>query len=271
MTRILVTGGTGVLGRAVVERLTGADTEVLILSRRADPARPAGVRAVRGDLATGDGLADAVRDVDTIVHCASNAGMGDAHADVASTRRLLDAARAGRAPHIVYISIVGVHRVPYGYYQAKLAAERLIEDSGLPWTILRASQFHDLVYLMVALLCRSPVVPAPTGLRADPVDTREVADRLADLARGAPAGRVPDLAGPRVLTVREAIGVYLGATGRRRLVVPIALPGRTVAAFRAGGNLLESGERGERTFEQYVRERVTADGGTRLPYALRRR
>ncbi|HEY3682805.1 MAG TPA: NAD(P)H-binding protein [Streptosporangiaceae bacterium] len=273
MKRVLVTGGTGVLGREVVTRLAGAD--VRVLSRKENPRVPDGVTAVRGDLGTGDGLAAAVAKADVIVHAASNAGFGDAFADVASTGKLLDAARAaGGAPHLVYVSIVGVDRARYGYYRAKHAAERLVEESGLPWTVLRATQFHDLAYTIVALLARSPVVPVPVGFRADPVDVRDAADRVAALALAGPAGRAPDLGGPRTLTLRELARIYLDATGRRRLLLDVPVPGKAAADMRAGMNLLRPAhvpsERGERTFEDYVRDRVAADGGRSLPYSLKR-
>lgn len=274
MTEVLVTGGTGVLGREVVSRLRDAGAAVRVLSRRAAPAVPDGVTAVRGDLTTGDGLAGAVAGTNVIVHCASNAGFGDVAADVASTRRLVDATGRAGDTHLVYVSIVGVDRARYGYYRAKRAAERVVQGAGMPWTVLRATQFHDLAYMMVALLARSPVVPMPAGFRADPVDARDVADRLSALALGEPAGRVPDLGGPRTMTLREAAEIYLNASGRRRLVLDAPLPGKFAADFRAGVNLLSPGEtateRADRTFEDYVRDRVAADGGRTLPYSLRR-
>lgn len=272
MTEVLVTGGTGVVGRETVARLVGAGASVRVLSRKEAPPVPAGVAAVRGDLTSGDGVADAVRGVDVIVHCASNAGIGDSHADEATTRRLLDAAGAAGAPHVVYVSIVGVDRARYGYYRAKLAVEKMIAASGLPWTVLRATQFHDLAYMAVATLARSPVVPIPVGFRADLVEARAVGARLADLALGEPAGRAPDVGGPRTLTLREAARIYVDAAGLRRYLLDIPFPGRTAADFRAGVNLLSPGdtpsERIGGTFEEYVRNRVASGAG--LPYSLRR-
>src|SRR5689334_16740998 len=129
MDPVLVTGGTAQLGRAVVDLLGATGRPVRVLSRSAAEGR------VRGDLATGAGLAEATAGVGAIVHCASNPR--DARAvDVDGTRRLLDAAHAQGRPHVVYVSIVGVDRIPVPYYAAKLAAERIVAESGLPWTIL---------------------------------------------------------------------------------------------------------------------------------------
>src|ERR1700683_294943 len=222
---ILVTGGTGTLGQQVVSRLREAGREVRVLTRRSRSG-PDGVEFVTGDLATGEGLATAVRGAATIVHCASQQ-KGDAEA----ARNLVGAVSNENGneespPHLVYISIVGVDRFPRGYFKAKLAAENVITGSGLPWTTLRATQFYDLILKGARQLGKLPVVPVPTGFVTQPVDSGEVADRLAELALGEPSGRVPDMAGPQVLAFAEVIRTYLRATGRRpRPLVSGWIPG----------------------------------------------
>ena len=265
MARALVTGGTGVLGRVVVARLAERGAEVRVLSRRPGPGR------LHGDLVSGEGLAAAVGGVDTIVHCASNGDPRRFGDDVQATRNLLDAAAAAGRPHLVYISIVGIDRLPFGYYRAKLAAEELIERSGLPWTILRTTQFHDLVLQVVATLAKPPVTVLPQGFRFQPVDVRDVADRLADLAPEPAAGRVPDLGGPQVGDLEDFLRAYLGAIGRRRRAVRVPLPGRLAAGFRAGANLVRDGDRGTRPFADFLAERVRPDGTVDLSYGRRSR
>jgi uncharacterized protein YbjT (DUF2867 family) len=225
---ILVTGGTGTLGQQVVSRLREAGREVRVLSRRSRSG-PDGVQFKTGDLATGEGLSAAVHGTGTIVHCASQQ-KGDAEA----ARNLVRAASNEKAPpHLVYISIVGVDRFPHGYFKAKLAAEDVITTSGLPWTTLRATQFYDLILKGARQLGKLPVIPVPSGFATQPVDSGEVADRLAELALGEPSGRVPDMAGPQVLGFAEVIRAYLRATGRRsRPLVPVWIPG--IGAIRAG-------------------------------------
>jgi uncharacterized protein YbjT (DUF2867 family) len=256
MTKVLVTGGTGALGRQVVPLLAQHGAEVCILSRR--PRQVDGVETIQGNMITGAGLAEAVRGVDVVVHCASDPRRWQG--DVEGTGRLLDAAKRAAGPHVVYISIVGVDRIPYGYYQAKLAAETLIRDCGLPWTLLRATQFHDLVLQIVATLARPPVLVVPTGMAAQPVDTGEVAQHLASLALGDPAGRAPDFGGPRVWSVEEAARAYLTAAGLRRRVISVPLPGKAARAFRAGWNLIRDGETGTRTLEEFLAQRVQPGG-----------
>jgi uncharacterized protein YbjT (DUF2867 family) len=219
----LVTGGTGTLGRLVVQQLGDAGRDVRVLSRRGPRSRAAadGVDVVTGDLVAGTGIEPAVDGVSAIVHCASD-NKGDAEA----TRNLVAAATAsGGKPHLVYISIVGADRVTFGYVRAKLQAEQIVTGSGLPWTTLRATQFYDLILNGTQKLARLPMVPVPAGFPTQPVDTGEVAARLAELTLGEPAGRVPDMAGPQVLSFADLVRGYLRASGRRRPVLPVWLPG----------------------------------------------
>jgi uncharacterized protein YbjT (DUF2867 family) len=151
---------------------------------------------------------------------------------------------------------VGVDRVPYRYYRAKLQAERLIQGSGLPWTIMRATQFHQLVLLVARGLARLPVVPVPAATSFQPIDADEVADRLAGLAAGPPAGRVADLGGPQIRPAAELLRAYLDAAGRRRPVLPVRLPGAVFASYRRGGHLAPDRAVGRRTWEEFLAEHV---------------
>jgi uncharacterized protein YbjT (DUF2867 family) len=250
--KILVTGGTGTLGRQVDARLLDRGAAVRILSRGEHASR-ADTEYVRGDLATGEGLAAAVTGVDTVVHCASSR-TGDAGA----ARNLMHVAAASSVSHVVYISIVGSDVITMGYYRAKVEAERAIVESGLPWTTLRATQFFELLLKGAKPMSRLPVIPVPAGFRTQPVDSAEVAARLTDLALSEPAGRAADLGGPEVLSFAEVIRTYLAAVGKRRPVVPVWLPG--TAAVRAGGLLVagQPGDRppsGQRTWAEFLAAR----------------
>ncbi|MFN2495333.1 MAG: SDR family oxidoreductase [Pseudonocardiaceae bacterium] len=251
VTRILVTGGTGTLGREVVRQLAGGRQVVRVLSRRPRPAgQPAEIEWAVGDLGTGAGIDAAVGDVNTIIHCASDARRGKE--SLPGTRRFLQAARRADVAHLVYISIVGIDRVPTGYYQLKLAEEQLIEQSGLAWTIQRATQFHDLIFLLLAAAARLPVMVLPAGVRVQPVDAGEVATRLVELAGMPPAGRAADLGGPQIRTFRELALTYLRASGKRRLLLPVRLPGAVFRGYRQGGHLTPEHAEGRRTFEEYL-------------------
>jgi uncharacterized protein YbjT (DUF2867 family) len=201
-----------------------------------------------GDLKTGDGIAAAVAGVDTVVHCATTLGSGD----VAATRQLLERLRDRTDVHLVYVSIVGVDRVPLPYYRTKLEVERLIEASGVPWTVQRATQFHDLLYRLFAIQRWSPVTLVPSRTSFQPIDVRDVADRLAQLAVAEPAGRVADIGGPEVRAVGDLARSYLRSVRRRRPVVGVRVPGAVGAGYRAGGHMAPDHRFGTVTFEEYL-------------------
>ena len=257
---VLLTGGTGTLGRLVAPLLVDAGCKVRVLSRSSrEPGD--GIEYVTGDLTTGEGVEAAVDGADTIVHCA-----GSTKGDEDKARNLVRAAaRAARHPHIVYISVVGADRIPvvsrtdramFGYFAAKRAAEEVIAESGLPWSTLRATQFHDLTLAVAEQLAKLPVVPSPAGWRVQPVDAREVAARLVELALGEPAGLMPDIAGPRVYELKEILRGYLRATGKHRLIMPLRLPGKANRAYNDGANLAPERAVGTRTWEDFLAERV---------------
>lgn len=255
---ILITGGTGTLGRLVVPRLRAAGHDLRLLSR-APHQRADGIEYLTGDLATGAGVEAAVAGVTTIVHLA-----GSAKGDDQKTETLVRAAAQAGAPYLVYISVVGADRIPvvsgldraaFGYFAAKRAAEDVVADSGLPWTTLRATQFHDLVLTTVAQLAKLPVMPVP-AVRYQPIDAGEVAARLVELALGRPAGLVPDLAGPRVYDLVDLARSYLRGTHRHRLILPVRMPGGAFRAIRAGANLAPDRAVGTRTWEAFLADRL---------------
>lgn len=257
MKKVLVTGGTGALGRLLVPRLLADGYQVRVMSRRPRPAADRGnYEWVQGILASGEGLEAAVDGVDIIFHLASTALQGSYQVEVEGTKRLLKAAMEVNVSHFIYTSIVGIDRVPMGYYQNKLAAEEAIIASGIPWTILRATQFHTLLDLALSGLAKLPVLFLPAGFKFQLVDPAEVAVRLAAQASQPPAGRLPDLGGPQILPVEDAARAWLSAKGMRRPIIPLPWPGKTAAAFRAGYNTIPdttpNTERGKVTWAEWL-------------------
>ncbi len=259
-TKILVIGGTGRLGRPVVALLRDAGCEVRVLTRH--PGDGSDVcEHVAGNLATGAGLEPAVMGVAAVVNCAGNA-KGDEKMAVNLVRAM---ARAGN-PHLVNISVVGADRVPvrsradramFGYFAAKLGAERVVAASGLPWTTLRASQFYDAFLWLARQMSKLPVVPVAAGVRFQPVDTGEVASRVAELALGEPAGLAPEMAGPRVYGMGELLRGYLTISRRHRLLLPMHMPGGAARVVRGGANLAPQGATlGSRTWEEFLANEV---------------
>jgi uncharacterized protein YbjT (DUF2867 family) len=240
---VLVTGGSGTLGQHVVERLRARDHEVRVLSRRA------GGGTHRGDLSTGEGVAEAAAGAEVVVHAASDTRRRG-KTDLQQTRRLLSAAAAAR--HLLYVSIVGIDSIPLGYYRRKLDCEREIAAGSVPYTIFRATQFHELVALALGVAARLPVAPLPFEWRFQSVAASEAAARVADLAGGEPVGRAPDLGGPEVLTVREIAAAWRGRVGRPRRIVNVRFPGELYRSFREGRNTCPDRAEGRQTWTEFV-------------------
>ncbi len=256
---ILVTGGTGTLGRLVVARLQTLGRAVRVLSRNTDKGE--GTEFVTGDLAAGDGIEAAVDGVDVIIHCA-----GTAKGDGDKARHLVRAASTAGTRHLVYISVVGADRIPmagavdramFGYFGSKVEAERVIAQSGIPWTTLRATQFFDLSLMTARAMAKLPVIPVPAGFRFQPIDADEVAAHLVEIALGEPAGLVPAIAGPRVYDWAELIRGYLRAADKRRPIIRVPVPGKAAAAIRAGANLAPDRAVGHRTWEDFLAARAS--------------
>jgi len=255
MPRVLITGGTGVLGREVAPRLSQAGYSVRVVSRRAAPAEGAPTEWAQAQIETGEGLAEAVAGVDVIVHCASSPFRRTREVDVEGTRRLLGAAGRAGVSHFVYISIVGIDRIPLSYYKAKLAAERLIEESGVPYSILRAPQFFTLMDDILRNLLRFPVGVYPAGFKFQPIDPGEVAERIVQQVEAGPGGRLPDIAGPEVRSAGELARAWLKARGKRRLLVPLPLFGKVAAGYRAGYNCAPENAYGRITWAEWLSRR----------------
>jgi uncharacterized protein YbjT (DUF2867 family) len=232
---ILVTGASGILGSRVESRLSENGHQV---------------RVDRVELSTGQGLEAAVDGVESIVHCASSPRDHQV-VDVEGTGRLLEAAQASGSPHLVYPGIVGSDLIPYRYYESKVAAEEQIMACGLPYTIQRATQFHQLIRWKVLARARKPVVVVPRDTRFQPVDPNEVAARLVEAVEQGPLGRAPDMGGPHAFQAIDLARSVLAAAGLRRPVFAVNYPGIVWAAFRAGANLTPNRSGGQ-TWNEFI-------------------
>lgn len=232
MTAVLLTGAGGRLGRRLAGRLRDAGYDVRAAGRRGP---------VKLDLGTGDGLQEALRDVSIVVHAASSPFRAPERVDVEGTAALCAAARAAGVEHIVFPGIVGSDAVPVRYYAAKVAAERAIAASGVPFTVQRTTQFHAFVTELLTML-PCGVCVAPQGWRLQPVDEDAVADVLLEHVRAGPRGRAMDVGGPEIMEVRE----LARRLGRRPLVFPV--PGAASAAMRRGALCCPTGRQVGRPF-----------------------
>jgi uncharacterized protein YbjT (DUF2867 family) len=214
--------------------------------------RGTGPGGVRGDLATGFDLPDALGGAELVVHAATDP-RNAWQVDVAGTRRLVQAVDRGRLRHLVYVSIVGVDRIPWSYHRAKFAAEQVLLAAGLPVTIVRVTQFHGYVDELLGSARKGPVLPVPMGWRVQPVDVADVAVYLARVARQAPTGDVVEFGGPEELAVADLARAWAAAREPGTHVVSSPLPGRLSSAVRDGAALPAAGERGQRTYAAHLR------------------
>jgi uncharacterized protein YbjT (DUF2867 family) len=252
--RIAVVGGTGTLGALVVAELAARGDEVRIVSRRAPAAPPAaGVTHRRADLASGEDLAEAVAGVETVVDAANELRRARAVL-VGGTRRLLAAEAAAGVGHHVAVSIVGCDRVPLAYYGAKVAQEEAVTTGPVPWSVLRATQFHQLLDAIFRATARFRVVPSGNA-RLQPIDPRVVASGVADAVHAGPAGRLPNLAGPHVEALSELADAWRARRGRRVVSLHVPTVGRAARRMRAGELCDPGAAAGGLTFAQWLAAR----------------
>jgi uncharacterized protein YbjT (DUF2867 family) len=243
--KVAVAGGTGVVGRHVVEGLRASGHEPVVLSR-----------ATGVDVTSGSGLERALDGVEAVVdvsNAATSTRSGSVAFFEAATRHLLEAGHAAGVRHHVALSIIGIDRVDTGYYAGKRRQEELVLAGPVPFTVVRAAQFHEFAAQLLARL-RGPVVPVPRMLM-QPIAAREVGTALAAAAVGEPQGRAAELAGPEQVELVDAVRRVLRAQGSRRLVVPLRLPGAAGKAMAGGALTPADGlSRTGQTFAQWLAE-----------------
>jgi uncharacterized protein YbjT (DUF2867 family) len=242
--RIAVAGATGLLGRKVVEVAVARGHAVVEL------ARATGV-----DLTTGAGLEDRLAGVDTVVDVTNVLAASRRKTEAffgSVTRHLLAAESAAGVGHHVALSIVGIDEVPSGYYYGKRLQERLVTEGDVPWTILRATQFHEFAEQVLGFVRVGPFSFVPRML-SQPVAAAEVAALLEDHAQQGPSGRAPDVAGPERLQMVDLARKVSRVRGLGRRVVPVRMPG-AVGRGQTNGALCPStdGPRGRQTFEEWL-------------------
>ncbi|WP_188187761.1 SDR family oxidoreductase [Nonomuraea sp. SYSU D8015] len=249
--RILVTGATGTLGRALVPALVKAGHQVRALSRTKRESR-GNVEWAWGDLFSGKGVDEAVQGVDAVAHLATSGRKGRGAVDIPGTRLLIVAAREAGVGHLLLTSVVGADRAPVGYLRYKLEAERLVGESGLGWTVLRATPFHQWLNRRLRDFAALPVLPVDPTVLWQPVHAGEVAARAAELLRAGPLGAEVEFGGPQVLNTAELVRTWCHAQHLRRVCLSVHYPGRLYAAQRAGDLTTDATPKGEITWQDYL-------------------
>lgn len=259
MIRTLVTGATGTLGTALRPRLAAAGHAVRAASRSPPEQSEGNIDWVELDVVEGTGLESALEDIDIVVHTAT-ASQGDTEAvDVKGTKRVLAAAEDAGVEHVLYPSIVGIDDIPFSYYEHKSGAETAVEESAVPTTIVRATQFHSFVAELLDSVAKLPVWPLPTKIQIQPMAVGEVADTIVEHATLTASGRPDPVGGPDIYSVGELAQVYRAARGLRRPIVRAPIPGKTMAAFRAGHATCSDHRVGTLSWKEWLTERYASE------------
>ncbi|GGF15630.1 SDR family oxidoreductase [Subtercola lobariae] len=244
--KIAVAGGTGVVGHYVVEGAERRGHDVITLSRAA------GV-----DLMTGSApsLAGALQGVDVAIDVSSvqtQSAKKSEHFFGTVTERMFAAEKVAGVGHHIALSIVGSDNAPYGYYAGKALQERIVIEGSIPWTILRATQFHEFASQIFGQAKLGPIHVVPKMI-SQPIAAWEVANRLVELAENAPAGRATDLAGPEVLRMVDMVTAYVAATHARGTILEVPLPGGFGTALRNRTLLPDSSAQlGTQTYAEWL-------------------
>lgn len=258
--RVLITGGTGTLGREIATAAVEVGYVVRIASRRSRPkATPHEHEWAKIQLANGTGLVAAAEGVEAVIHAATDPRRATT-VDVEGTRHLVEACCAAGVKHLVYVSIVGIDEIPLAYYRCKMQAEQIIAQSRVSFTVLRATQFHTFVDGLLSAAARVPLVmPLPTDFQVQSVAPLEVTARLVRCLGEGPSGRLPDFGGPEVMTLAQAAEQWRQIRRRPKRVLHLPIPGRVAAGFRAGKNVVRSGEHGTLRWLEWLRQYEAAN------------
>ncbi|AQA02656.1 3-beta hydroxysteroid dehydrogenase [Mycobacterium sp. MS1601] len=242
--KIVIAGATGTVGRHVVAEAGRRGHDVVALSRNSGQ-----------DVTTGAGLTQALTGADVVIDVSSQTTMNTAKAVqffTDATRNLHDAERANGVGHHLVLSIVGIDAINTGYYAGKVAQEKVVMQAQVPWTIMRATQFHEFVCQALAQGTLGPVALVPKML-VRTVAAAEVAQRLVDLAEAGPCGCATDLVGPRDDTLMGLVRKTFAHDGVRKRPIGVALPGKYWRGVASGVLRGTPGSAtGDLTFDQWL-------------------
>ena len=263
MNKVLVIGGSGVLGSAVVNELQKNQANFLTGSRHqiktdaySTVNRATDIPWQQVDLITSEGLSASLVGVDTVMHLASGQGkIGQEPFEVAITRNLLKAVRQSDVTHLIHVSIVGVDKIPYAYYKAKFDTEASIRESQVPYTILRATQFHDFVEFGLSKLLSLPIGFVPKKLRLQPIDLDAVVQKLYQIAEAGSQNTILNLGGPEVYELGTLAKIWMQYRRMSKPIIPIPILGSLMHSIAQGNATCPEKAIGSKTWEDYLAER----------------
>lgn len=247
--KILITGSTGQLGSALRDLLTNVNYDVRITSRK-KPKDIGRFEWIYSDFSTGKGFEDVLKDVNVVIHAATNPMKHTYNIDVMGFKSFLG--NAHQIDHLIYPSIVGIEEIPLPYYKHKLEAENILKNSGIPYTLTRATQFHsfvDRLFLSKSVLNRYIV---PGNYQFQSVDVNEFANYLIQFIEHGPQGKTDDFGGPEILTLKQMAELKIKINHESKKVISIPFPGKLSKSFIEGRNTNIKQMKGQITFEEFL-------------------
>jgi uncharacterized protein YbjT (DUF2867 family) len=251
MADILITGASGALGKQLCSVMHENSIGFRAASRT-KPGLPYEFEFHKTDLDTGEGFEEALSGIKYIFHLASGTSRRNIKTDADKTEGLIYTAKKQKIIHFIYISIVGIDKIPYSYYTDKLETEKRIINSGLPYTIFRATQFHEFIDLVFTKLTRFPFGLIPKAFKIQPVEAKAVARELLNIYRSEPLNTIINKGGPEILTLGEMVKPWLKAKNKRKLILNFPWPGKTAVALKKGYNTCEETVSKSITWKQYL-------------------
>ena len=251
MKNILITGASGTLGKELCKVLSANNTPYIAISRNEMDIDPP-AKWMYADLNSGEGLNKLPSKIDTVIHLATNASNKNSASDPELTNEMLKFSRTKNVSHFIYMSIVGIDKIPYPYYEQKLQSENYVISGNLPFTILRATQFHQLIDFFLSNSLKFPIALLPKKYKFQPIAPKSVAEKLYAISQAEPLNGIVNIGGPEILTFGELYKDWLKAKGRKALVINLPLPGKRSQAFVNGYNTCEEKDTEGTTWKEYL-------------------
>ncbi|MEO8514035.1 MAG: SDR family oxidoreductase [Ignavibacteria bacterium] len=251
MKNILITGASGTLGKQLCKVLTSHNIPYIAISRNEVDIEPP-AKWMYIDLNSGEGLEKLPRQIDTVIHLASNASNKNSASDPELTNEMLKFSRAKKVSHFIYMSIVGIDKIPYPYYEQKLHSENLVISGNLPYTIFRATQFHQLIDFFLSNSLKFPIALLQKKFKFQPIDPKSVAKKLYEISQGDPVTGIVNLGGPEILTYGEMYTDWLKAKDRKAFVINLPAIGNRSKAFVNGYNTCSEKDSQGATWKEYL-------------------
>ncbi len=249
---ILVSGASGNLGKCLTTILDREGLHYHITTRKKVQS---GEKVLYLDLQTGEGIDNGCVGKKIIFHLASGTKKADRSTDVLSVQKLIGASLKNKVSHFIFISIVGIEKVPIKYYKFKVEAENIIKSSGVPYTILRATQFHEFIDNMISTFLKYKIGPLQMNGKNQPIETSVVAEKMFDIYKNGPINNTLEIGGPQVLDFRHLSTSWQKYTHKKKMIIPIPTVGKALSAIRTGALTCSVMNHDSCSWEDYLKQK----------------